>query len=107
MLCNDYKILSKALATRLGEVIGSIVHPDQSYCVQGRRIFDNVSFIRDIVDCGNIFDVDFGMISIDQEKAFDRIEHNYLWNVLKAFGFSSDFIAMIKMMYCGVESIKD
>ena len=45
------------------------------------------------------------MILINQEKAFDRVEHIYLWNVLKAFGFSSDFIAMIKMMYCGVESI--
>jgi len=33
LLCNDYKILSKALAIRLGEVLESIVHPDQSYCV--------------------------------------------------------------------------
>jgi len=105
LLCNDYKILSKALAIRLGVVIESIVHPDQSYCVPGRRIFDNVSFIRDIFDCGKIFDIDFGMISIDQEKAFDRVEHIYLWSVLKAFGFSSEFIEMIKIMYCGVESI--
>lgn len=45
LLCNDYKILSKALAIRLGEVIESIIHPDQSYCVPGRRILFLIMFL--------------------------------------------------------------
>lgn len=97
--CNDYKILSKALADRLGEVLDQIIHSDQTYCVPGRKIFDNISFIRDILDNGKIFS-DSGLISVDQEKAFNRVEHSYLWNVFKAFGFSSNFISMIKALYC-------
>lgn len=48
---------------------------------------------------------DFGLISVDQEKAFDRVEHSYLWNVFEAFSFSSNFISMIKALYCDVESM--
>lgn len=104
LLCNDYKLLSKALGNRLGDVLDQIIHSDQTYCVPGRRITDNISFIRDVLDnYKGLFD--FGLISINQEKAFDRVEHNYLWNVLAAFGFSSDFISMIKVIYCDVESI--
>lgn len=44
-------------------------------------------------------------LHLDQEKAFDRVEHQYLWNTLKAFGFSSGFIAMIKTIYSDIESV--
>ncbi|KAJ3582854.1 hypothetical protein NHX12_024244 [Muraenolepis orangiensis] len=40
LLYTDYKILSKALALRLREVMASVVHPDQTYCVPGRLISD-------------------------------------------------------------------
>ena len=46
LLCTDYKILSKALALRLREVMVSIIHPDQTYCVPGRLISDKVTLIR-------------------------------------------------------------
>ena len=36
-------------------------------------------------------------MSIDQEKAFDRVEHEYLWKTLNAFGLSSNFIGTIKV----------
>lgn len=46
-----------------------------------------------------------GLISLDQEKAFDRVEHDYLWKTLQAFGFSSDFIGYIKVLYNDIESL--
>ncbi|KAI3351100.1 hypothetical protein L3Q82_005669 [Scortum barcoo] len=46
-----------------------------------------------------------GLISIDQEKAFDRVEHQYLWKTLAAFGFSPGFIARIQVLYHDVASI--
>ncbi len=73
MLCSDYKIISKALANRLNKVLGEIIQSDQTYCVPGRQIFDNISFLRDFLDIGKLLDVNFGLISIDQEKAFDRV----------------------------------
>ncbi len=38
LLCSDYKLLSKVLATRLAGVLDQVIHPDQTYCVPGRSI---------------------------------------------------------------------
>lgn len=105
LLCCDYKLLSKVLATRLGKVLEEVILPGQSYCVPGRSIFDNIHLIRDFFDVSKILGVDVGLISLDQEKAFDRVEHGYLWKTLQAFGFSSDFIGYVKSLYNDIESV--
>ena len=43
-------------------------------------------------------------INIDQEKAFDRVSHEYLFRVLKAFGLGDRFISFIKLSYIDVSS---
>ena len=105
LLCTDYKILSKALATRLREVMASVVHPDQTYCVPSRLISDNVTLIRDVLAISSELGFDTGLISIDQEKAFDRVEHQYLWWTLAGFGFSPGFIAKIRVLYSDIASV--
>ena len=105
LLCTDYKILSKVLANRLRDVMGEVLHPDQTYCVPGRSILDNVSLIRDVVDLSSSLDIKAGLISLDQEKAFDRVEHLYLWKTLESFGLSPCLIAMIKVLYQDIESV--
>ncbi len=39
------------------------------------------------------------VFSLDAEKAFDRLEWNYMWAVLQCFGFGEHFISMIKTLY--------
>lgn len=97
LLCADYKALSKTLANRLKNAMNYVIHSDQSYCVPGRSIFDNISFIRDLLYTSNLFGFKFGLFSMDQEKAFDRVEHKYLWSTMEAFNFSSVFLNMVKV----------
>ncbi len=81
------------------------IHPDQTYCVPRRSIFDYVSLVRDVLDVSKLLHLDCGLISLDQDKAFDRVEHCYLWRVLEAFGFCQNCINCIKVLYSDVESI--
>ncbi|KAI3354586.1 hypothetical protein L3Q82_019090, partial [Scortum barcoo] len=48
LLCVDYKLLSKALAfaNRLRGAMEQVIHRDQTYCVPGRSMVDNVYLIR-------------------------------------------------------------
>ncbi|KAM4579169.1 uncharacterized protein V3H82_008444 [Fundulus diaphanus] len=72
LLCTDYKILSKALATRLGRAMEQVIHRDQTYY---------------------------------QEKAFDRVEHDFLWETMRRFGFGEGLIAKIQVLYSDIESV--
>lgn len=63
-----------------------------------------LSLSRYLLDLGNSLNLEIGLLSLDQEKAFDRVEHNYLWDVFEAFGFSSTFISMVKVLYSDVGS---
>lgn len=51
------------------------MHPDQT----NSYIHDNMALIGDILDLFRVLGIKTGLISLDQEKAFDRVEHSYLY----------------------------
>ncbi|CAM2105928.1 unnamed protein product [Caretta caretta] len=91
LLSTDYKIVAKAISLRLGSVMADVVHPDQTYTVPGRSIFDNLFLVRDLLELGRRDGLSFALLSLDQEKAFDRVDHGYLLSTLQAFGFGPQF----------------
>ena len=105
LLCADYKIFTKALSLRLKPTLSNIIHVDQSYSVPGRQIFDNISLVRDVITYANNNNITLGIVSLDQEKAFDRVHHEYLLNTLKAFGFGEKFTKYIKLLYAQTQSL--
>ncbi len=66
---------------------------------------DNLFLIRDVIDFNQFDNVDLGVLSLDQEKAFDRVNHRYLFEVLRNFGFGKDFISYIQLLYSEVSAI--
>ena len=101
LLCTDYKVLSRALSNRLKVVLELIIHSDQTYCVPDRSIMDNIFCVRDILDVCKVYDLDVGIVSLDQENAFDRVDHSYLFSALKAFGFGDVFLSWVGLLYNG------
>ena len=104
LLTTDYKILTKALANRLTQVLPSIINSDQTACIPGRTINDNVSLLRDVINYANETNYPLAFISIDQLKAFDRVQHSFLFNTLTTFGFGPSFTRWIKLLYTSVQS---
>ncbi|CAM4432693.1 unnamed protein product, partial [Caretta caretta] len=52
LLSMDYKIVAKAISLRLGSVMADVIHPDQTYTVPGRSIFDNLLLVQDLLELG-------------------------------------------------------
>ena len=97
----DIKILSKTLAERLKIVLPEIIDVDQSGCIKGRKIGHNIRLIEDVLES---MDDENLILLIDQQKAFDRVEWDWLFYILKKFGFGEYFIDWIKILYKGMKS---
>ena len=100
----DYKILSKVLAERLKSVLPEIINGDQRGCVPGRFIGENIRLIDDL-----IFEVENStenpiILMLDQEKAFDRVEWNWLFSTLEKYNFGSTFIGWLQALYKDAKS---
>ena len=102
LLNTDYKIASKAITERLKPVMCCIVHRDQSCSVVGRSIFSNLLLIRDTLDMISKTDKSGILVTLDQEKAFDRVDHAFLMRVLSNFGFGPSFCQWVSLFYNNV-----
>ena len=74
----DYKIASRAISGRLLKVLNSVISPDQTCGVPGRFIGENVMLMRDLVDYAETNNLPVAILSLDQEKAFDRVDWLFL-----------------------------
>ena len=100
----DYKLASRAVARRLLKVLHLVVAKDQTCSVPERYIGENVAFLRDVVDYATVSNVPVAILSLDQEKAFDRVDWGFLYATLSKMGFGSSFIRWVRLFYTGVQS---
>ena len=93
--------LLKVLSSRLSKVLDTIIDPDQTCSIPDRTISSNLHTLRDILDYIDRTDETGILISLDQEKAFDRVNRTFLQNLLEKYGFGPDFKKWIRTLYKG------
>ena len=83
----------------LSYFINNIVDPDQTYSVPGRSIFSNLFQIGDILNYIEQTGETSILVSLDQEKAFDRVNQSFLMDLLCHLGFRPVFRNWIHTFY--------
>ncbi|CAM5087094.1 unnamed protein product [Natator depressus] len=101
----DYKAMMKAILLQLRFVLVDVVHPDQTYTVPARTNFDNLYLVRDLLEFECRDGLSFALLSLDQEKAFNRMDHGYLLGTLQAFGFGPRFMGFLQVVYASAECL--
>ena len=100
----DYKIATRTISGRFLAVLSSIIGPDQTCGVPGRTISSNLFLIRDLLEYVEREDIPLALLSLDQEKAFNRVNWGFLLRTLETFNFGPTFLRWIKLSYTNIES---
>ena len=64
----------------------------------------NVAFLQDLVDYTSESVTPAAILSLDQEKAFDRVDWPFLSRTLSCLGFGQSFISWDRLLYTGIHS---
>ncbi|CAL1368079.1 unnamed protein product [Linum trigynum] len=94
-----YKIIAKILSSRLSAILPQIISPFQNGFVKGRCISDNILIGQEVMQFlkTKIRGQDKWMaLKIDMEKAYDRVEWDFLFQVMVALGFCEKWMIWIK-----------
>ena len=104
----DYKIIASLLASRLRNTLSSTIKEHQKGGVPGRYIFDNLSVFRDIIEMTSKRaekkvkywrEHGAAILGFDFEKAFDLVNRDILWQIMKTMGYPDKFITWLKALY--------
>ena len=100
----DSKIETKVIANRIKNVLPGIIHSNQSGFMKGRFIGETARSIFEIIAHTESSKLPGVLLFIDFEKAFDSIEHNFLYKALERFNFGPSFIKWIQTFYNNLSS---
>lgn len=99
LLNTDYKIFTKIISTRMGKIIHKVIHKAQARFILGRNIADQIRLTELMLRYSEADEKNGMIMALDQEKAYDKIHHNYLWKTMRNFNMPENLIRTVQALY--------
>ena len=98
LLNTSIKVLTKILANRLQLVITKLVHRNQYGFIKDRSIQDCLAWAFEYISLCHKSRKEMVVLKLDFEKAFDKLEHAAILEILRHKGFDNKWIHWISMI---------
>ena len=98
------KLMLKILQARLQQYVNCELQDVQTGFRQGRGTRDQIANIHWIIKKAREFQKNIYFCFIDYTKAFDCVDHNKLWKILKEMGIPDHLTCLLRNLYAGQEA---
>lgn len=99
----DYKVLTKVLNNRIASKTEKVLSVNQYGFIPGRSIWDNIFQVNNMLMSRSIHTKGYALF-LDMEKAYDRVNLDFLYSTLIRYGLPSKFIQWLKLLYTDLSS---
>ena len=104
LISHTSKVMLKILQVRLQQYVNRELSVVQFGFRKGRGARDQIVNIHWIIEKAREFQKDIYFCFIDYTKAFDCVDHNKLWKILKEMGIPDHLISLLQNLYAGQEA---
>ena len=101
LISRPSKVMLKILQARLQQYVNRELPDVQASFRKGRGIRDQIANIRWIMEKAREFQKNIYFCFIDYAKAFDCVDHNKLWKILRETGIPDHLIYLLRNLYTG------
>ena len=98
------KVMLKILQARLQQYMNHELPDVQAGFRKGRGTRDQIANIRWIIKKAREFQKNIYFCFIEYDKAFDSVDHNKLWKILKEMGIPDHVTCLLRNLYAGHEA---
>jgi hypothetical protein len=98
LLNSSLKLLTKLLSNRLQTIICDLVHANQYGFIKGNTIQDCLAWAFQFLHICNQSKKEIVVLKLDFEKAFDKVEHQVILEMLRHKGFTNKWVNWINMV---------
>ena len=106
LISHANKEMLKILQARLQQYVNCELPDVQAGFRKGGGIRDHIANIHWIMEKAREFQKNIYFCFIDYVKAFDCVDHNKLWNILKEMGIPDHMTCLLRNLYAGQEQLE-
>lgn len=101
LMSNVYKVFSKIILSRITTTLDENQPKEQAGFRSKFSTIDHIHVVRQIIQKYKEYNKSFYVGFVDFNKAFDSLEHSFIWQALQSQGVEAKFIKILQNIYCG------
>jgi exonuclease III len=99
IMSNVYKVFSKILLGRLSKRLDENQPREQAGFRKDFSTIDHIHVVKQLIQKSKEYGITYYLSFVDYTKAFDSLDHQYMWNALREQGVTEKYISIIRKIY--------
>ena len=112
--CNNYrgitllsipgKVFNRIILNKLKDIVDPNLRDNQAGFRKNRSCVDQITTLRLIVEQSLEWNSSFYINFIDYQKAFDSVDGDMLWKIMRHYGIPEKIVNLVRSLYVGTNS---